>query len=86
MIVAVRSIGPLAAALGGKRVEVELPAGTEVADLLDRLAKRSPPAAGLLGAGGRSPAQVFRAGRSLGPADPLQAGDEVDLVLAVAGG
>ncbi len=86
MIVAVRSIGPLAAALGGKRVEVEVPDGTDVADLLGRLAKRSPPAAGLLGTAGSAPAQAFRAGKSLAPADLLREGDEVDLVLAVAGG
>ena len=86
MIVAVRSIGPLARALGGKRVEVELPEGAGVTALLDLLTGRNPAAAPFLGSAGRRPAQVLRAGRALGPNDLLGPGDALDLVVAVAGG
>ena len=86
MIVAVRSIGPLAKALGGKRVEVVLPDEAAVAELLERLAREKPGAARFLGAEGPSSARVFRVGRLLDTQERLHARDVLDLVVAIAGG
>lgn len=86
MKVFVRSIGPLAEALGGKRIELDLPCGADVVLLLEKLAKIRPDAGRFLGGGERRPVQVFRDRRSLGTAEPLSEGDEIDLVVAVAGG
>jgi molybdopterin converting factor small subunit len=82
--VVVRSIGPLAAALGGKEVAVEVSDGASLAALLSHLARGRPEVANWIA---RPDAlQVFRSRSPLRGEEPLRDGDLLDLVVAVAGG
>jgi molybdopterin converting factor small subunit len=86
LIVRLRSIGPLAEALGGARVERVVSDGAAVGDLLDRLARERPAAAPFLGVPPDRPVVAFRDACRLGEGDRLRDGDEVHLVVVVAGG
>lgn len=86
MIVRLRAIGPLAEALGGGRLEIDVGEGCCAGDLLDRLVRDRPPAAPYLGRSGNRPVSMFRASLRLDEGDRLNAGDEVHLVVTVAGG
>lgn len=77
--------GPLALELGSA-VELELRLPAPAAAVVAELARRRPAAAGSLQRGGRPLVAVFRAGLRLAPDQPVWAGDELDLVLAVSGG
>jgi len=80
-----RAIGPLGEALGPEAT-LRLPLPTALLVLLESAANRWPAAAPLLLRDGAPLPAVYRAGRRLGPADLVDADDELDLVLAVSGG
>ena len=83
--VIVRAGGRLGELLGSAPVELDLP--RSLADVLAHLAERNPAARALLvDEAGRPVPAVWRDGRPVGAADPVHAGERLDLVLAIAGG
>ncbi len=83
--VELRSVGPLARALGGEReLELELPA--TLAQVLERASQSDALLRAQLFAGERVIPSVWRAGRRLMPDDAIESGDVLELVTAISGG
>lgn len=81
MRVAVRLSGGLAARAGRPFLVLELPDGVTARALRQELERRFPELGDLL-----TGALAVAAGRVLGPDDPVDGGEEVALLLPVAGG
>lgn len=81
MQVQVRLSGALAARAGRPRLVADLPAPATAADLKRRLASEFPALAPII-----DQAVTFAAGRHIAPEQPLADGQEIALVLPIAGG
>ncbi|QDU68961.1 aldehyde ferredoxin oxidoreductase N-terminal domain-containing protein [Engelhardtia mirabilis] len=80
-----RAVGPLGDAIGGDlELQLDLPASPR--ELLAALVEARPAARSYLGDPGSALVGLWRGGRRMGLNDRLADGDQVDLVLVIAGG
>lgn len=86
MRVTVRAFATVREALGSGTLELDLPEGAVLADVVDRLADGSPRAATLKEWLGSGHLQLARNRSHAAPETPLAEGDEVALFPPVSGG
>lgn len=80
-IISVRVNGALAQQIGSSRIQVALPEGATVADLLDALSRQHPTSSDLI----RRAIPVIQ-GSHVSPEATLPAGQQISLLMPVAGG